>query len=37
MLDNKFDSIYRSSREYIFLEKKYNPDDTHVHFGHNNR
>ena len=21
MLDNKFDSIYRSSREYIFLEK----------------
>ena len=21
MLDNKFDSIYRNSREYIFLEK----------------
>ena len=21
MLDNKFDSIYRSTREYIFLEK----------------
>ena len=37
MLDNKFDSIYRSCREYIFLEKNINPDDTHVHFAHNNQ